>query len=76
MFAPSACTSGDLRIVGTNGLTLAGRLEVCFNNTWGTVCDDAFGPQEAVTACRQMGFSDAGVYIIMKFDVKIHWVFW
>ena len=54
----SACTNGDLRINGT--ITLAGRLEVCYNNTWGTICDDAFGPQEAVTACRQLGFSDAG----------------
>ena len=57
---PLACTSGDLRINGT--LSLAGRLEVCFNNTWGTVCADGFGPQEAVVACRQMGFSDAGKY--------------
>lgn len=55
----SACTNGDLRINGTS--TLAGRLEVCYNNTWGTVCSDGYGPQEAVVACRQMGFSDAGI---------------
>lgn len=54
-----ACTTGDIRINGTT--TLAGRLEVCNNNVWGTVCDDAFGVNDAVVACRQMGFSDAGM---------------
>lgn len=53
-----ACKSGELRIAGR--VSLAGRLEVCWNNAWGTICDDEFGPQEAIVACRQMGFSDAG----------------
>ena len=56
----TACTNGDLRLDnGTTG-NLFGRVEMCYNNVWGTVCQDNFGPQEAVVACRQLGFSDAG----------------
>ena len=53
------CTDGDIRVV--NGATqLEGRVEVCVDGVWGTVCDDLWGVEEASVACRQLGFSPTG----------------
>lgn len=49
------CTTGELRLRGGT-VASEGRVEVCMNNEWGTVCDDQFDAVDASVACRQLGF--------------------
>lgn len=57
-----ATTQMQIRLVDANGQSggFQGRLEVNINNTWGTVCDDAFGTPEAIVVCKQLHFSGYG----------------
>lgn len=50
------CDDGALRLVGGNTIR-EGRVEVCMNEVWGTICDDGWNDDNANVACRQLGFS-------------------
>lgn len=60
----SNCATGEVRVVpGTtnfpvtnNNTMVQGRLEVCINHAWGSVCRDEFyDTVDAEVACRQLG---------------------
>lgn len=55
----AACEEGEVRLTGGNS-NLNGLLEICYNATWGTVCDDFFGTPDANVVCRQLGFRSTG----------------
>lgn len=47
----------QIRLRGGSNNQTEGRVEIFYNNTWGTVCDDYFGAQEAAVICRMLGLS-------------------
>ena len=53
---PSNCTDGVLQLSGAT-TSNQGRLEICMNGAWGSVCDSegVFTTDEAKVACRQLG---------------------
>ena len=59
------CTEGDVRLLeGTTNLE--GRVSVCKNNVWGTVCDHGWHSTDATVVCRQLGLSVAGIFIMLR----------
>ena len=53
------CEEGDLRLIGSSAIN-QGTVEICMNETWGTICYSNWGQSEANVVCRQLGFSENG----------------
>lgn len=55
-------SEGSMRLVGWIEVD-AGRVEICHNREWGTICADegenAWSHKNAEVACRTLGFSGA-----------------
>ena len=56
------CTNGEVRLVGGSG-PHEGRIKICVNEVWGTVCSDSWSTADANVVCGQLGFLPIGLLL-------------
>lgn len=71
----SNCDLGDIRLVD-GPQNYSGRVEICLDNQWGTLCGDILIDDIADTVCGQLGFASQGTlytiiytYGLVKFKI-------
>ncbi len=52
-----SCVNGSLRLADGD-FANEGRVEVCINDIWGTICDDLWDNRDATVVCNQLGYTN------------------
>ena len=51
----ATCQTGQTRLAGEGSTEIEGRLEICLNDTWGTICDDSWHVAASAVSCQILG---------------------
>lgn len=65
----STCTNGDVRIVGQTDYH--GRVEICNQNAWGTVCENLWSSVDAAVVCIQLGHPATCTYVLLSPELSL-----
>ena len=69
----SACSGeGSIRLVD-GATSMEGRVEICHNSNWDTICDDSWDSVDATVVCRQLGFSTTG-QLVLSSDTIMYYI--
>ena len=53
------CVDNDFRLVG--GSNTSGRIEVCVDGLWGTICANSLDDETAAEICKQIGLKGKSI---------------
>ena len=76
-YCSGTCTNGTIRLVG-GSTPYKGRVEVCVEGCWGTVCGVDFDAMDASVVCRALGlpaFGMTSVDIQLKSIIHVQCVY-
>ena len=55
------CTEGSVRLMdGQQQMPYEGRVEICHQNYWKSICPSGWSNMDAMVTCRQLGFTVIG----------------
>lgn len=61
------CIDGEVLLMNGSVPTMGqteGRVEICYDNVYHTICDDLWDLNDAQVVCRQLNVSGDGTYVI------------
>ena len=62
----SACATGDLRLTGGSN-EYEGRVEICMNGVWGSICDYGWDSIDASVVCKQLQYQGIVTILVKLF---------